>query len=102
MKKTIFVALGLTASMLLSACGANDESESNGTTGENNVATENEALDIKQLVNDYSVGNLEAESTSINSHQLIVKNGDDQQETYALPEDEFFVSIAPYIDQTHP
>jgi len=97
MKRTIF-ALGLTASMLLAGCASNDES---------NEATQsqtetNEVQDIKKLVNDYSVGNIEDQTAAINSHQLIVTKTDKSQVTYDLPEDEFFVSIAPYINQTHP
>src|SRR5690606_31878820 len=38
---------------------------------------------------------------SIHSHQLIVTN-DSKRTVYDLPEDEFFVSIAPFVDTTHP
>ncbi|WP_156288236.1 CueP family metal-binding protein [Oceanobacillus salinisoli] len=58
--------------------------------------------DVKQLVRKYSIGNIEKESASINSHQLIVTDSEENQTTYELPEDEFFVSIAPYIENTHP
>lgn len=58
--------------------------------------------DIKQLVGHYSKGDIEDQSASINSTQLIVTNQDNSQLTYALPRDEFFVSIAPYVEQTHP
>lgn len=97
MKRTIF-AVGLAASMMLAGCASNDES---------NEATQsqtetNEVQDIKKLVHDYSVGNIEDQTAAINSHQLIVTKSDKSQVTYDLPEDEFFVSIAPYIDQTHP
>jgi outer membrane murein-binding lipoprotein Lpp len=98
MKRTIF-AVGLAASMLLAGCASNDER--NEATESQTEAT-NEVQDIKKLVNDYSVGNIEDQKAAINSHQLIVTNSDDSQVTYDLPEDEFFVSIAPYIEQTHP
>jgi len=98
MKRTIF-ALGLATSMLLAGCASNDTAE---PEAEPKTETTNEVQDIKKLVNDYSVGNIEDEKAAINSHQLMVTNSDESQVTYDLPEDEFFVSIAPYIDQTHP
>jgi outer membrane murein-binding lipoprotein Lpp len=100
MKRTIF-AIGLATSMLLAGCASNDESNKPAEP-ETETASATEVQDIKQLVNDYSVGNIEDQKAAINSHQLIVTNSDDSQVTYDLPEDEFFVSIAPYIDQTHP
>lgn len=57
--------------------------------------------DIKQMVHDYSMGILLAEDASITSHQLIVNNSG-KKTLYDLPEDEFFVSIAPYVEKTHP
>lgn len=60
-----------------------------------------ETLNIRELVNDYSIGIKRAEAASITSEQLIVTDSDGDS-TYALPEDDFFVSIAPYIDETHP
>ncbi|WP_068781489.1 CueP family metal-binding protein [Paenibacillus sp. GM2] len=78
----------------LSGC-AGQQSESKGNI-------DSELVNIKQLVNDYSAGNIEDQSASINSTQLIVTKQDNSQLTYALPKDEFFVSIAPYIEQTHP
>ncbi|MBP2079112.1 CueP family metal-binding protein [Oceanobacillus polygoni] len=68
-----------------------------------NVAQkENGSKDIKELVHDYSNGNIENQSASITSHELIVTDQDGSQQTYDLPEDEFFVSIAPYMKETHP
>ncbi|AJS58788.1 CueP family metal-binding protein [Paenibacillus sp. IHBB 10380] len=61
-----------------------------------------DAQEIKQLVQEYSVGNIENLSASITSKQLIVTGGEVDPLTYDLPENEFFVSIAPYIEGTHP
>ncbi|ARK32663.1 hypothetical protein BkAM31D_23970 [Halalkalibacter krulwichiae] len=58
--------------------------------------------EIKELVHEYSVGNIQNENASITSHELIVTDSDGSQVVYELPEDEFFVSIAPYYDHTHP
>ncbi|KHF38009.1 hypothetical protein LQ50_23975 [Halalkalibacter okhensis] len=70
---------------------------------ENNTATnELEADNIKELVHDYSVGNITNQSASITSHELIITDSDGSQINYDLPEDEFFLSIAPYVNETHP
>lgn len=93
MKRLIFMFIGLITMALLVSCSATDEKNATEAT---------DVQDIKQLVNDYSVGNIEGQSASITSHQLIVTNSDKSQLVYELPEDDFFVSIAPYISQTHP
>ncbi|MHA6253235.1 CueP family metal-binding protein [Oceanobacillus sp. CAU 1775] len=67
-----------------------------------NTPQASETEDIKELVQDYSVGNISNEMASITSHELIVTDSEEKQTTYKLPEDEFFVSIAPFISQTHP
>lgn len=65
-------------------------------------AGERTAENIKQMVSNYSAGGKKGQSASITSHQLIVTDKDGAQTVYALPEDEFFVSIAPYVEHTHP
>src|SRR5699024_5472623 len=70
------------------ACGSQESSE----LGEQ---------EVKELVHDYSVGSYENESASITSDELIVTSHDGEETTYALPEDEFFVSIAPFMKTTH-
>lgn len=67
-----------------------------------NREDEQETVDIEQLVHDFSVGNSQDQTASITSEQLIVTNSDENQVSYDLPEDKFFVSIAPYIEGTHP
>ena len=64
--------------------------------------TQKSEVDIKELVNDYTVRNVVAASASITSSELIVTGDDKKVTTYDLPEDEFFVSIAPFINTTHP
>lgn len=58
--------------------------------------------DIKQLVENYSLKASSAKNISITSRELIVTEKNNKVNTYPLPADEFFVSIAPYRDQTHP
>ena len=89
------LAAALMSAVVLSACNGN-------STNEENSFSENEPKNIKELVHDYSVGNIENASASITSTELIVTESDGKEQSYALPEDEFFVSIAPYINETHP
>ncbi|MCW3791502.1 CueP family metal-binding protein [Paenibacillus sp. LS1] len=60
------------------------------------------ASNIRKLVEDISTGKETPESASINAKELIVTDQDKKTTTYDLPEKEFFLSIAPYVDQTHP
>lgn len=89
MKKGLLALSGLLLIFVLAAC---NKSTSN----------ENEALDIKEMVHDYSVGSFEDVTASITSHELIVTDNDDKETSYDLPEEEFFVSIAPFVEETHP
>jgi hypothetical protein len=77
----------LLTAVVLTACGGNQVME-----------TEN----IKELVHHYSSGTIDNESASITSTQLIVTGSNEKKSVYALPDDEFFVSIAPYVNETHP
>jgi len=86
-KLSLFMLL---ASVLLVACNNEIISEEGSTE------------DIKELVHEYSVGDIKDETASITSEELIVTNNDESETVYPLPEDEFFVSIAPFINETHP
>src|SRR5699024_9950343 len=58
--------------------------------------------DIKKQVHEYSVGSFdETVNASITSHELIVQEDGVTKETYDLPADAFFVSIAPFETKTH-
>lgn len=63
---------------------------------------ETDSNDIKELVQQFSTGVKKAEAVSITGKELTVTEIDESKTTYTLPEDEFFVSIAPYINETHP
>lgn len=86
-KLSLFMLL---ASVLLVAC--NNES----------ISEEGSTEDIKELVHEYSVGDIKDETATITSEELIVTNSDESETVYPLPEDNFFVSIAPFINETHP
>lgn len=86
--------VALFAVLVLGAC-------SNDSSKPNDDAKGKDGIDIKEMVQGYSTDSLQAESASITSSQLIVKK-DGGEEVYDLPKDEFFVSIAPYVNTTHP
>ncbi len=89
MKKSVLIVFGLLLSVVLVACG-------------NDSSAGSEIEDIKGKVHEYSVGSFADDVTaSITSHELIVKDKG-KESTYDLPNDEFFVSIAPFITTTHP
>ena len=88
MKFKSFVLFTLMITLLM-AC-SNDES---GSINKDN---------IKELVHAYTIDELQANSASITSNELIIKEDDNSEAVYELPEDEFFVSIAPFINETHP
>src|SRR5699024_3649320 len=90
MKIRTIIVLALTM-LVLTACGGEDTGQSEGGVSAN---------DIKDLVNDNTVDNLEPDSASITSHELVVEE-DNEELVYELPEEEFFVSIAPFINETH-
>ena len=96
--------VSLFAMVVLAACG--EEQETVNDAFENNeveeVGTTEKADDIKSVVAEYSANKVTDEKVSITSTQLIVTDVNNNEITYALPEDEFFVSIAPYINETHP
>ena len=94
MNKKILVAIGFALVVLVGYLFTVNDS--------NMTQKDNGSKDIKDLVHDYSIGSVEDQSASITSHELIVTDQDGSQQSYALPEDEFFVSIAPYMEQTHP
>ncbi|MGN7477813.1 CueP family metal-binding protein [Solibacillus silvestris] len=106
MKWKIAIA-SLFAATVLAACGEEKETvseaiEKNNVEETEKSATPQQADDIKNLVAEYSANKTTDEKASITSTQLIVTDANDNEITYALPEDEFFVSIAPYIQGTHP
>jgi len=94
MKLKGFLAISM-LSIALAGCGQADSNDEASVIDNDNV-------NVKELVKDYSVGNVTDESASITSQELIVKKADGNELTYDLSDEDFFVSIAPYVDQTHP
>ncbi|GHH99868.1 hypothetical protein AM1BK_34110 [Neobacillus kokaensis] len=83
------------AAIMLAACSGTGKEESQPVTEKN-------AGNVKEMVQDYSAGDKKAQNASITLQQLIVTASNGSETAYDLPEKEFFVSIAPYINETHP
>lgn len=91
MKLIFLLLLAIGTTIFLGAC--------NEETAQNDAGEE---IDIEQIVYNYSTKDFDDISASITSDELIVKDGDGEATVYDLPEDKFFVSIAPFINETHP
>ncbi|MEK3763914.1 MULTISPECIES: CueP family metal-binding protein [unclassified Solibacillus] len=93
--------------MFLAACGNEKETDSQaidnkGVEPETETISKGESEDVKGLVAEYSANKTTDEKASITSTQLIITDTNENKITYDLPEDEFFISIAPYVNETHP
>ena len=92
MKLSAMIGLVVIASIAVGMVVYSGDSSSNSEDTENIIG----------LVEEYS-GNMDvAEEASIDSHELVVSADQGEEDVYDLPEDNFFVSIAPYVDETHP
>ncbi|MBZ9534112.1 CueP family metal-binding protein [Cytobacillus oceanisediminis] len=69
---------------------------------QNNRYEKMDGKELKQLVQDYSAGKKSATTASISSDTLTVNTLENDELIYRLPKDEFFVSFAPYLTETHP
>lgn len=94
MKAKIFLPI-LFLSALLVGCG---QADSNDDTS----LKEKEVENVRELVREYSSNKTKSESASITSQELIVKKDDGNELIYDLSGEDFFVSIAPYVNETHP
>lgn len=89
MKKSLLTVVIALFAVLLVACSNDDNSAPNNAN-------------IKEQVHEYSVGSFDDSiNASITSHEVIVQEDGVTKETIKLPEDEFFVSIAPFETYTH-
>jgi hypothetical protein len=70
--------------------------------GQESAEPEKQQQDIKELVSDYSTGKIKGHNASITSQELTIADGEGDKQVYDISEEDFFVSIAPYEDQTHP
>lgn len=92
MRKYEVVLLLFVSILLLAACS---ESAASDTTTD-------EEINIEQMVHEYSVGTFENVQAAITYNELIITDENEEETIYPLPEDKFFVSIAPFETVTHP
>ena len=98
--KIKFLAMALLASVSLVACNEADKKEVE-TTAPVTETQNNEKANIKELVYNLSNRIVTDKSAVIMQDQLIVQDSAGDT-VYDLTNEDFFVSIAPYIEQTHP
>lgn len=56
---------------------------------------------VKQIVEEFSLAKRTAKSVSAKSSELLVLENDGTQKTYPMPKNEFYLSIAPFVENTH-
>lgn len=106
MRKIVLATAGVAVVIAIGTYmfAGNTGNESTGATSTSTSLSTSAAdtQSLKQLVQNLSSRSITADSASISSTQLVVKESDGKSTTYNLPKDEFFVSIAPYVNKTHP
>jgi hypothetical protein len=93
MMAKIFLPI-LFMSAVLVGCGQGDSNEEASLK-------EKEVENIGELVSVYSSNKTTKDTASITSQELIIKKNDGNELAYDLSEEDFFVSIAPYVNETH-
>ncbi|MBM7577833.1 CueP family metal-binding protein [Jeotgalibacillus terrae] len=83
----------LFASILLVACGNEGSEEA--------ASDSNDSINIKELVNDFSTREVSAEQASITGETLTITEEDGSEKIHDVSGEDFFVSIAPFVNQTH-
>lgn len=94
MKAKVFLTI-IFISAVLVGCGQADSNEDTSLK-------DKEVKNVRELVGDYSSNKTKNVSASITSQELIVKNSNGNELVYDLSGEDFFVSIAPYVNETHP
>ncbi|MEW8986274.1 MAG: hypothetical protein AB2401_04585 [Bacillus sp. (in: firmicutes)] len=101
MKLKLFTTTLLVAVALVGCSDTSKENNTEISSSSETSSVENETVNIKELVYDFSMRNITDQSAVIFPNQLIVEAGG-KDIVYDLSGEDFFVSIAPYINQTHP
>ncbi|QKS69975.1 hypothetical protein FLK61_24680 [Paenalkalicoccus suaedae] len=88
----IIILLLVSFSIFLAGCGSTDSADSTATSNEN----------VKDLIYSYSTGENTEGTAVVNATELLITDESNNQVSHELPEDEFYVSIAPFFSTTHP
>ncbi len=107
------LALAIVAALVLSACTAADRTTPDAS------AESRSPQPSAEMMADYGLAGLDAQQVidkldalaladrpsnlmaSVRPHELLLTDDQQREVTLAIPGDTFYVSIAPYIDQTH-
>lgn len=93
MKKQLIIVF-LFSILIIAGCGSTDNNDISTNTDENE--------DVKNLIATYSGDKTASQSVSVTGTQLIITEENGEEIVHSLPDDEFFVSIAPFKTETHP
>lgn len=115
-----FAALALTATFVLAGCGSSDDAPEGAPDTAQEPAgpaagTENlesflaafdlDGLDARQVIERLDTTGLDERNAdliaSIRPNEIAFANADGVEASMPMPRDEFYLSIAPYMDQTH-
>lgn len=107
------LALAIVAALVLSACTPADQTtpdaSAEGGSPEARAAMMADyglaGLDAQQVIDKLDalalVDRPDTLMASVRPHELLLTDDQEREVTLAIPEDTFYVSIAPYVDQTH-
>lgn len=98
-------AATLAAMIFLAACSSEDPSTTSGGSDTGLSASELEDASGRELVEELESLPLEERPTdfvaSVETEEVVMIEEDGNESSVPLPEDEFYLSVAPYVDQTH-
>ena len=98
-------AAALAAMVFLAACSSEDPSTSSGGSDTPLSASGLEDASGRELVEELERLSLEERPTdfvaSVETEEVVMIDEDGNESSVPLPEDEFYLSVAPYVDQTH-
>lgn len=86
MKKVLFGVLLIGIIIVLTACGSSDSKDYS------NMST-------KEIIKDITENSYDFSASATGSELIITQNGN--EEVYKMPTNEFYVSFAPYVYNTH-
>jgi len=112
------VAFTVVTALVLSACSTTDE-PTPATATNSEASSQAQAQSQEQLLADHGLNGLDAREVidsldalpvaerpttlmaSVRPNELLLYDDQQRETSLAMPADEFYVSLAPYVDQTH-
>ena len=107
------VTLAVVAALFMAACTAVDQGTPNATADGGPVAPQTDMLadyglagfDARQVIDTLDAVAVADRSgtlmASVRPNELLVSDDQGRETSLAMPDDVFYVSVAPYVDQTH-